>query len=51
MYVDRDKTGRISLNLMTKEEAISLKRMIEGAGLIERQAFHHVLMELKKYIG
>ena len=47
MYVDVTKDNEVNLMAMTIEDAICLKKMIEGAGLQERREFNGVLRQLK----
>ena len=47
MYIDKDKQGKIHLMNMNVEDAAALKRMIEGASLLERRRFNHILIALK----
>ena len=46
MYVDIDVRHRVHLMDMTRDEALALKEMIEGSGLLHRQAFWRVRQEL-----
>ena len=46
MYVDIDGHLRVHLMDMTRDEALALKEMIEGSGLLHRQAFWRVRQEL-----
>lgn len=50
MYVELTKDLEVNLMGMTVEEAVILKEMIEGAGLIGRRTFNGVLHQLKQPI-
>lgn len=47
MYVEITRGLEVNLMGMTIEEAVSLKNMIESAGLQERRMFNGVLQQLK----
>ena len=47
MYVEITRRLEVNLMGMTIEEAVSLKNMIESAGLEERRTFNDVLRQLK----
>ena len=51
MYVDIDGHHRIHLMDMTREEADTLARMVEGAGLLHRQVFWRVREQLKQSVS
>lgn len=50
MYVEISRNLEVNLMEMTFEEAVALKRMIEGASLEERRTFNRVLQQLEKPI-
>lgn len=50
MYVEITRGLEVNLMGMTIEEAVQLKKMIEGAGLEERRTFNGVLRQLEQPI-
>ena len=48
MYVEMTRDLEVNLMGMSWEEAVALKTMIEGAGLLERRTFGPVLRQLKQ---
>ena len=50
MYVEITRNLEVNLMETTFEEAVALKRMIEGASLEERRKFNRVLQQLEKPI-
>ena len=50
MYVEMTRGLEVNLMGMTIEEAVSLKNMIESAGLKERRTFNDVLRQVKQPI-
>lgn len=50
MYVEMTRDLEVNLMGMSFEEAVALKRMIEGAAAAARRTFNGVLQQLKQPI-